>query len=104
MGYAKPMAVRSIPCFGWGRRLQTCGKSADNHDLPAEGEKDARISIGVRVAKDRLRLEVQLIEPRRFLWLCSIDVDVVEGFDLQERGGPFGPARIGSTRAVWLVT
>ncbi len=78
MGDAEAMAIRPVSSLGWGRRCQTRGKAADYNDLLTECEKDPGVSIGVGVAKHRFRIKVMLIEPRRFLGLGRVDVEVIE--------------------------
>ena len=46
--------------------------------LTAKGQKDSKVSLAIRIAEDRLRLEAILIELRRRLWLGRVDVDVIE--------------------------
>jgi len=72
------MAVRSVSSLGWIRWGDPSREATDNQDLAAERKKDSRVTRGVRVAKDRLRFKVMLIETRRFLGLGRVDVDVIE--------------------------
>lgn len=93
MGDAETMTIRPIASDGRSRRGDVTGKTTEDEDLPAECQKDSEISIRVRVAMDRLCLEVALIELCRLLWLGRIDVDVIEGFDFQGTGPALGRRR-----------
>ena len=65
-------------------------KVAENQDLPAECKEYSSVVIGICVAKDRLRFEVVRVEPRRLFRIGGVDVNVIEGFDLQEEIRLFG--------------
>lgn len=78
MGDAETMTIRPIASDGRSRRGDVTGKTTEDEDLPAECQKYPEISMRVRVAMDRLCLEVALIELCRLLWLGRIDMDVIE--------------------------
>jgi hypothetical protein len=78
VGHTEAVTVGAVSGLGWSGRMQPDGEITDDQDLTAEGQKDPKVSLAIRIAEDRLRLEVVLIELRRLFGLGRVDVDVIE--------------------------